>query len=466
MGMSIENIMKEFRGEQDRGLRKEEFIQLLKDVLDLALYKKASSCNANSPHLLSHMANQAFWSDAIQGRYREGNEIHLERFHVTEWIPSSPGLYFTDEATHARARAEQYVSATGGEYLPLGKMEMILGGVGSVRLRSHSIDGEPGYFLGASSTGVTHQGIPLILNRYDYYKAMNAITEGGGCLANVRGFLQVLPGRLSLMRFTKSIPKYCLRVEELTVLRESRMDELLGTVAIIYPNSYYRKSFEKEEEAIYENRGYKTLLPKSWSFCSFNPADGISGLRNAAAWLSHYAGRYGKHQEGRIVPILSDFDEHYDHFENPIEFPIRQIVSESFDYKRLVVYGDYYDFRVKEQIMGDQYNVGQAGAVGPNAHAHDVSFNNVWNRVAENVDLESLAKDLSILRTELLKEAKEPEQYAAIGAVASAETEAKSGNGAKALEYLSKAGKWTLDTATKVGITVAAAVIKESLGIK
>jgi hypothetical protein len=33
-------------------------------------------------------------------------------------------------------------------------------------------------------------------------------------------------------------------------------------------------------------------------------------------------------------------------------------------------------------IMGDQYNVyGQAGAVGPNAHSHDLTFNQVWKQL-------------------------------------------------------------------------------------
>jgi hypothetical protein len=89
-----------------------------------------------------------------------------------------------------------------------------------------------------------------------------------------------------------------------------------------------------------------------------------------------------------------------------------------------------------------------------------------WNEVAGRFDLRELAEQLGSLRLELLKEAQTPEQYIAIGAVASAETEAKQANGPKALEYLSKTGTWVLDVATKIGITVAAAAIKESIGIK
>ena len=49
------------------------------------------------------------------------------------------------------------------------------------------------------------------------------------------------------------------------------------------------------------------------------------------------------------------------------------------------------------------------------------------------------------LRRHLRQEAVEPEHDVAIGAVANAEVAAKEGNGPKALEWLGKAGKWTLD---------------------
>jgi hypothetical protein len=72
---------------------------------------------------------------------------------------------------------------------------------------------------------------------------------------------------------------------------------------------------------------------------------------------------------------------------------------------------------------------------------------------------------LAILRAELLKEAKEPEHYTTIGTIASAETAAEKGDGPKALECLKAAGKWTLDVASKIGVSVATEAIKKSMGI-
>jgi hypothetical protein len=116
--------------------------------------------------------------------------------------------------------------------------------------------------------------------------------------------------------------------------------------------------------------------------------------------------------------------------------------------------------------MGDQYKIGQAGAVGPGAHAHDISFNQIWQESGADQNLPAISEQLGALRNALLKEANSPEHYTSIGNVASAETEAKRGNGPKMLEYLSKAGKWALDVASEIGVAVAEAAIKQAMQIQ
>ena len=61
------------------------------------------------------------------------------------------------------------------------------------------------------------------------------------------------------------------------------------------------------------------------------------------------------------------------------------------------------------------------------------------------------------------EEAETPEHYQIVADVAAAETAAKAGNGPKVIEYLKKAGSWAFDTATKIGTSVAAEVIKKSM---
>ena len=87
----------------------------------------------------------------------------------------------------------------------------------------------------------------------------------------------------------------------------------------------------------------------------------------------------------------------------------------------------------------------------------------IWNQVQGQIDLPGFARELEDLKKQLKEEAETPEQFQIVADVAAAETEAKAGNGPKVIEYLKKAGSWAFDTATKIGVNVAAEVIKKTL---
>jgi hypothetical protein len=117
-------------------------------------------------------------------------------------------------------------------------------------------------------------------------------------------------------------------------------------------------------------------------------------------------------------------------------------------------------------IMGDQYNTsGQTGAVGPNAHAHDISFNQIWSQLSQKIDLPVLAEELARLREAMGHEAKDPEHFVYAGTIAAAEASARQGNGPKALGYLKQAGKWTLGIAEKIGVDIAKEALKGAMGM-
>ncbi len=117
-------------------------------------------------------------------------------------------------------------------------------------------------------------------------------------------------------------------------------------------------------------------------------------------------------------------------------------------------------------IMGDQYNVyGQTGAVGPSAHAHDITFTQLWNQLENKVDLAKLADELGRLREAMDRQAGEPGEKLAAGAVAAAEQSARQKDGPKVVEYLKTAGKWALSIAEKIGVDVAKEVLKGALGL-
>lgn len=109
----------------------------------------------------------------------------------------------------------------------------------------------------------------------------------------------------------------------------------------------------------------------------------------------------------------------------------------------------------------DTYNIsGQAGAVGPNAHAHDMTFQQIQN----GLDLPRLAEELGRLRAVMKQETEGTrEQDKAIAAVAEAEEAAIKGDGPAALRHLKTAGKWTLGIAEKIGVPVAIEFIKRAM---
>jgi hypothetical protein len=120
---------------------------------------------------------------------------------------------------------------------------------------------------------------------------------------------------------------------------------------------------------------------------------------------------------------------------------------------------------IRRLVMGDEYTVGQAGVVGPGGHAHDMTFNQIWNQAGSDIDLSVLASELSELRARLKEEAMDPDHDIAVGEVASAERAAREGDGPTVLEHLAKAGQWALDVATRIGVPVAVAALKTALGL-
>jgi hypothetical protein len=444
------NIVKILRREGNRshdGIPQHNIVQILGDALNLVTYnnvQSSSSCRQDTNNGKEYKSNYDFWKDALNGNLVEGIEINLIGFHLMQWLPSSPGRYYTQSAIRERQNAESHLRRRARygywEFLPQGKEAMFLGGIGSVRLGARRFDSETIYLLGASSSGCSHQGIPVMVPNREYQKVISHLREGG-CVANIEGYLRVYSTNEMLIQYDRQIPKYVIFIEDIKIIRPSQ--SLLVSVGV---------TFALQDS----DRGNV----KSWSFCSFDPVN--DDVSSAAKWLEEYAMRYSGRAE-----ILSDFDEYYQHFGNDaVEFPVSQIVKGNVDSSRIRKYQEDLGFEVnlniQRLIMGDNYSAGQGqvGAMGPNSQA----TGNTFQQCQSNIDLPSLAHELETLRIVMRKEAIIPEHDIAIGEVAAAQTAAAQGNGAKALEHLKSAGQWALDVSTKIGIGVAIAAIKTALG--
>ena len=338
-------------------LNREEVVQLLGDALDLLVYNNEKFFENRESYTSqkTYNDNSNFWKDALNGHLLEGMKVRLMNFHLMQWLPLAPGRYYTREATRKRLEAQSHIIQTGRgrKYLPLGKELMFLGGIGSVRLGARILNSRTVYLLGASSTGSSHQGIPVIVPEEEYQKVVFLLLKGG-CLTNLEGYLRIFPVKDSLIRYDRQIPRYAIFIDNVKTIQRS--EQLLVTVGVTF--------------GLEDTRNEPTN--KSWSFCSFDPTR--DDVCSSARWLEEY----GLEHSGK-AEILSDFDEYYQHFGNySVEFPISQIVKSNIDRDKLSRYrqdlGFEVNVNVQRLIMGDNYNINQAGAVGKYARSDYNTF--------------------------------------------------------------------------------------------
>jgi hypothetical protein len=121
-------------------------------------------------------------------------------------------------------------------------------------------------------------------------------------------------------------------------------------------------------------------------------------------------------------------------------------------------------FFAEHIIMGDSYNAQQAGAMGPNAKASNMSFQQIWAHSCADLDLARLATELRDLRAEMKSRSTEIDHDAAIASVGAAEQAASEDDGPTVLKHLKRAGHWALEVATKIGTTVAAKALENAIG--
>src|ERR1041385_3212994 len=357
------------RAINDRFVRRDDFVKLLSDFVDTVLYSVPASGPRRQP-AVSYSDNKKLWGDILQHVVDQGSRVELQAFLITEWVPSAPGRYFTGEAEEARRRAQRYWERSRGEYLPLGKEEMVLGGVGCLRLRARHIDGFRRYILAATANGVAHEGLPVVLPDYLYDRVAETVKTDARVAYNLHGTLQVLPPELSLVRYDRDLLRVALAVEDVEIASTNRAREVTATVAIMFPSSYH--TYGKPD--LYVADGYETHFRKSWSYVSFNPDRNDRELQSAVTWLEDYAMRYSQSDK---VPILADFDEHRSHFPSPVEFPLASL-GHSLNLNRLEAYADFYNFTINvgALIVGDIFqNIADSTIV--NRSTVERSFNAV-----------------------------------------------------------------------------------------
>lgn len=112
--------------------------------------------------------------------------------------------------------------------------------------------------------------------------------------------------------------------------------------------------------------------------------------------------------------------------------------------------------------QGQGIIIGQGNIEGNTFQQLNVSANDVE-------EMKQLVEELEVLRNALKKEAalngNPDEQLEQIQIVSEAAKAAKVGDKKGVLTSLKSSGKWTLDTATKIGVGLATSYLKDKLGL-
>lgn len=216
-------------------ISEDDLANIFKRLFDLQQFKNIKFQEKDTNRLEIY-SNQEFWIKAENRDIFSGQAVRLKNFIITEWVPFSPGLFYTEEAMAARREAESFVNMEYREYTPKGKFSMVNGGVGALRLTPKVISTKEFNIWGATSTGIVHQGLPLLVNNDIYLKYIDQIKYNRGIRATIIGRLRLIQdSKIIRANYPLGIPKFCLEVQDFLDVEEVNVD-ILVAIAISYRN--------------------------------------------------------------------------------------------------------------------------------------------------------------------------------------------------------------------------------------
>lgn len=127
--------------------------------------------------------------------------------------------------------------------------------------------------------------------------------------------------------------------------------------------------------------------------------------------------------------------------------------STTFRFTTYEEYVKHQEIQSFHQMNFDIQN-SQIGAIGENANSSNNTFQQNNFSISNDINIEELQTQLTILQQNLLAIATQPEDYIAIGRVAEAQIALKENDSNKAIRYLKESGKWVFEIAKEIGVGV------------
>jgi hypothetical protein len=290
-----------------------------------------------------YRSNYDLWDSLLDERLRPTENVMLEDFWLSEWFPLRPGLFHTRRGSQNRSMAQRHLlvgPGTSGKnllefqerfgrrissrtyerlkrekafvYDPYGKTYMLDGGVGCVRLKCKQTTAGQVWFMGASSTPIAHEGVPVALPDQLYAQFIERIAAEGSFRCTITGRVTQIPDDFDpLYRDLVGIPQVYIYVEGLQPSDLEVRIPFLSTGAVMIET----KSSGQPPRATWDlSDGIYA------AFVSFLPGKS-NAIRNAAEWLQDI---YVHELLGGRV--LTDFDEQVRRFDGTT-FGLDQVAS-------------------------------------------------------------------------------------------------------------------------------------------
>lgn len=364
---------------------------LTKQLSHLNLLNKTKE-NTNVPDK-TIKNNREFWEAVLHSASRPLNWIELVNFKVTDWFPSSPGVYHTSKARQAREEANRHLTYIEGMacFDPYGKSHMVDGGIGSVRFKPQNIEGIESWICTATSDQYCHSGIPIIVPE----SVMSKIGFGSRRKFKIVGQLKFLPDSFSSSYYTHlvNIPQVYIHVDNVLTCNELEQ----GCPVKITPIAFFEgQAYGEEQQQLFqiEREQYATFMT-----CH---ADVISEIDQAVVWLEKYVENY----DGKII---TNFDQQRPVFAYA-SFSLQRVFRGKIDFASINSYNINHAvieklesnytkvFQEVHEMTNIKLDIGDGNIINaPVVAAHSIS--NSFHQIETSslsVDMKSLLKELSV----------------------------------------------------------------------
>jgi hypothetical protein len=329
------------------------------------------------------VSEEQFWGrsgDVLFG------SVELKGFMVTDWFPRAPGVFWSERARFAREQVYDSTPENDPElgliYSPASKTGLIeRGGVGTIRLLPHRVDGTRCWFATAVTSFQCHAGVPLAIP--------DAVLEKSGLkwgeVANVRGPVRFLHdvGLDEVADSVHGVRPLILLVEALTPVR-AQTDTVVITPVVLFETD------QKHDRAQY-----------AFVQC---PAGSDSHLDGAAEWIEKYSAKHS----GRII---TNFDQQRPILANaPLSY--QKLLSRTYDrtivekFTGTMIVDRIDSLSATNQYFGETHVGHNINVTGPAIVAIDSTLNNVIQTIGAAQGLNDnekskLGEMVQSLRTEL-----------------------------------------------------------------